>query len=73
MSAERHKMKVYIPYYSNGYHIMEADESARRVGGYWLFRGTIYGPTAYTTEAGAAQYINKQYNDSRKTEYKPML
>ena len=65
-------MNIYIPYYNRGYHVQQADESARRVGGCWLWCGTFYGPTAYTTEQGAMQYINKQYNDAKKTEYKPV-
>ena len=65
-------MNIYIPYYNRGYHVQQADASAKRVGGYWLWCGTIYGPTAYTTEAAAYQYINKQYNDAKKAEYKPV-
>ena len=68
-------MKIYIPYYDRTWKIQEADsETAREIGSFvksWLWRGMIYGPTAYTDEQGAQNYINKRYNEARKTEYRP--
>ena len=67
-------MKIYIPYYDRcNWHIQEADaEQSRQIGRdkSWLYRGMIFGSNAYTDEQGAQNYIDKKYNDARKTEYK---
>ena len=61
---------IYIPYYDRGWHIQTADASkARKIGNYWNYCGWIYGPTAYNTETGAQQYINKQYAQAKQAEY----
>ena len=68
-------MKIYIPYYDRTWKIQEADsETARQIGSFdkwWLWRGNIYGPNAYTDEQGAQNYIDRRYNEARKTEYRP--
>ena len=68
-------MKIYIPYYNRTWKIQEADsETARKIGSFnkcWLWCGMIYGPTAYTDEQGAQNYVGRRYNEARKTEYRP--
>ena len=66
---------IYIPYYDNGsFHIQEADaQTARKIGhgvnSFWLWRGTIYGPYAYTTAAGAQLYIGRHDNEAKQYLY----
>ena len=66
---------IYIPYYDNGsFHIQEADaQTARKIGhgvnSFWLWRGMVYGPNAYTTELGAQNYIDKRYNEAKQYLY----
>lgn len=63
-------MEIYIPYYNHGWHIQLVDsEKVRRIGCYWTYRGTIYGPTAYTTHEGASAYIDKRYYEAQQSGY----
>ena len=64
-------MKIYIPYYERGWHIQTADseEALRRVGHLWMYSGTVYGTTAYTTQEGAQAYTDKRYYEAQQSEY----
>ena len=67
-------MKVYLPYYeNNNWHIQETDETVRRIGGYWFWMFTIYGPCAFITEQAAIDYINRKYNQCKEQEYMPLM
>ena len=53
---------IYIPVYTNHYSVEKIKRSdARRLGRYIEAGGTIYGDTAYNTEAAAWAYINYNY------------
>lgn len=53
---------VYIPVSNNGWHVVAVNAAeCRRLGGCIYHAGTIYGDTAYITEAAAWAYINREY------------
>lgn len=56
-------MKIYIPYYDRGYHVMTAEAEACRAlrNGDIMYAGTIYGAEAFRTEAAAVAYIHREY------------
>ena len=61
---------IYIPYFDNGFHVLRADVArSRKVSGYWMHCGMIYGPYAYTTEEAAQCYIDKRYNEAKEYLY----
>ena len=56
------KKIIYIPVFNTGWSVISVNAcDCRRLGGYILHAGTIYGDTAYITEAAAWAYINKEY------------
>lgn len=58
----------YAAYYDRGYKILEFDASkARRIGGYLVYAGTIYGPAneCFTDPDGARLWIMKEYHAAR--------
>lgn len=59
----------YAAYYERGYHILEFDaKKARRIGGYLVYNGWIYGPAneCFTDPEGARLWIIKEYGAARK-------
>ena len=58
---------IFIPVYTNRYSVEKIKRSdARRLGRYIEARGTIYGDTAYNTEAAAWAYIRGDYHDAAR-------
>lgn len=58
----------YAAYYDRGYKVLEFDASkARRIGGYLVYNGWIYGPAneCFTDPEGARLWIMKEYHAAR--------
>lgn len=61
-------MTAYAAYYDKGWNVLEFDASkARRIGGYLVYAGTIYGPAneCFTSQDGARLLIQKEYHAAR--------
>ena len=61
-------MKAYAAYYDRGWNILEFDANkARRIGGYLVYSGVIYGPAneCFTSQEGARLWIQKEYHAAR--------